>query len=159
MILFCLPSLEDRRVATTPSVERTAGADASRLLSKENAITTAHVEKFAELVAKDPALLAKLGWDKVNADAAAASAAAYIANAVKEAKALGLEFTEEEATAYMEAENKAAAEGELSNSQLEAVAGGKGAPSWMRTAFNFVLSHHPAANLYRKIGVPIPKNI
>jgi len=168
MILFCLPSLEDRRVATTPSVERTAGADASRLLSKENAMTTAHVEKFAELVAKDPALLAKLGLDKVNADAetasasaaaASASAAAFITNAVKEAKALGLEFTEEEATAYMEAENKAAAEGELSNSQLEAVAGGKGAPSWMRTAFNFVLSHHPAANLYRKIGVPIPKNI
>ncbi len=57
----------------------------------------------------------------------------------------------------MEAENKAAAEGELSNPQLEAVAGGKGAPSWMRTAFNFVLRHHPAANLYRKIGVPIPK--
>ena len=33
-------------------------------------MTTAHVEKFAELVAKDPALLAKLGLDKVNADAA-----------------------------------------------------------------------------------------
>ncbi len=28
-------------------------------------------EKFAELVGKDPALLAKLGLDKVNADAAA----------------------------------------------------------------------------------------
>ena len=42
-------------------------------------MTTSHVEKFAELVAKDPALLAKLGLDKVNADAAAASAsvAAY----------------------------------------------------------------------------------
>ena len=29
-------------------------------------MTVAHVEKFAELVAKDPALLAKLGLDKVN---------------------------------------------------------------------------------------------
>ena len=91
-------------------------------------MTTAHVEKFAELVGKDPALLAKLGLDKVNADAAAASAsaAAFITNADKEAKVLGLEFTEDEAHAYMAAEAKAAGSGELSDTQLEAVAGGKG---------------------------------
>ena len=90
-------------------------------------MTIAHVEKFAELVAKDPALLAKLGLDKVNADAAAAaaSAAAFITNAVKEAKALGLEFTESEAKDFMTAEAKAAASGELSDTQLEVVAGGK----------------------------------
>ena len=90
-------------------------------------MTTAHVEKFSELLGKDPALLAKLGLDKVNADAAAvaASAAAFITNAVKEAKALGLEFTVDEAMAYLTAEAKAAARGELSDSQLEAVAGGK----------------------------------
>jgi len=95
-------------------------------------MTTAHVEKFAELVGKDPALLAKLGLDKVNADAAAASAsaAAFIANAVKEAKALGLEFSEDEARGFMDAEAKAAASGELSDTQLEAVAGGKKAKSW-----------------------------
>ena len=89
-------------------------------------MTTAHVEKFAELVAKDPALLAKLGLDKVNADAAAAaaSAAAFLTTAVKEAKALGLQFTEEEARAYMVAAAKAEARGELSDTQLEAVAGG-----------------------------------
>jgi hypothetical protein len=94
---------------------------------KGKVMTVAHVEKFAELVGKDPALLAKLGLDKVNADAAAAfaSAAAFIANAVKEAKAHGLEFTEEEAKAYLAAEAKAAASGELSDTQLEAVAGGK----------------------------------
>ena len=42
--------------------------------------------------------MAKLGLEKVNADAAAAaaSAAAFITNAVKEAKALGLEFNEDE---------------------------------------------------------------
>ena len=91
-------------------------------------MTTSHVEKFAELVGKDPALLAKLGLDKVNADAAAASAsaAAFITNAVKEAKALGLEFTEEEAEAFMVAEATAEASGELSDLQLEAVAGGAG---------------------------------
>ncbi len=89
-------------------------------------MTTAHVEKFAELVGKDPALLAKLGLDKVNADAAAASvsAAAFITNAVKEAKAHGLEFTEEELHAFMAAERTAAGSGELSDTQLEAVAGG-----------------------------------
>ena len=89
-------------------------------------MTTAHFEKFAELVAKDPALLAKLGLDKVNADAAAAasSAAAFITNAVKEAKALGFEFTEEEAQAYFEAEAKTAASGELTDAGLDAVAGG-----------------------------------
>ena len=94
-------------------------------------MTTAHVEKFAELVAKDPALLAKLGLDKVNADAAAASAsaAAFITNAVKEAKAHGLEFSEDEAQAFMAAEAKAAASGELSDRQLEAVAGGKVQPT------------------------------
>ena len=97
-------------------------------------MTTAHVEKFAELVGKDPALLAKLGLDKVNADAAAAaaSAAAFITNAVKEAKALGLEFTEEELNAFMAAERTAAGSGELSDTQLEGVAGGGRGPSPFR---------------------------
>ena len=80
------------------------------------------------LVGNDPALSAKLGLDKVNADAAAAAAgaAAYIPNAVKIAKRLGLEFTEEEAQAFMSAESETAASGELSDTQLEAVAGGIG---------------------------------
>jgi hypothetical protein len=89
-------------------------------------MTTAHVEKYAELVGQDPALLAKLGLDKANADAAAASAsmAAFIANSVKEAKAHGLEFTEGEAHAFIAMEVKKATTGELSDTQLEAVAGG-----------------------------------
>ena len=112
--------------------------DYSHSMTKENAMTTAHVEKFAELVAKDPALLARLGLDKVNADAeaasasaaaASASAAAFITNAVKEAKALGLEFTDEEFQAFMDAEAKAEASGALSDTQLEAVAGGARAPA------------------------------
>ena len=95
-----------------------------------NEIERCFVEKFAELIGKDPELLAKLGVDKVNADAAAASAsvAAYITNAVKEGKALGLRFTEEEVHAFMAAEAKAAASGELSDTQLDAVAGGANNP-------------------------------
>ena len=87
-------------------------------------MTIAHVEKFAEIVNKDPELLAKLGLDKVNADAAAASEAAFITNAVKEAKAHGLELTDEEARAFLAAEAKAVANGELSDTQMETVAGG-----------------------------------
>jgi len=89
-------------------------------------MSKAHVEKFAELVGKDPALQAKLGLDKVNADAAAASvsAAEFITNAVKEAKAHGLEFTGEEFRGFLDAEAKAAASGELSDTQLAEVAGG-----------------------------------
>ena len=109
-------------------------------------MTKAHVEKFAELVSKDPEMLAKIGFDKATADAeaavngndadaavAAASLAAFITKAVKEAKAHGLEFTEEEAHAFMEAEAAAAASGELSDTQLEAVAGGKGGPKFSFT--------------------------
>ena len=72
--------------------------------------------------------MAKLGLDKVNADAAAAaaSAAAFITNAVKEAKAHGLEFTEEEFHAFMAAERTAAESGELSDTQLETVSAGYG---------------------------------
>ena len=64
---------------------------------------------------------------RINADAAAASASAnsFITNAVKEAKAHGLEFTEAEAYAFMADQAAAAARGELSDTQLEAVAGGK----------------------------------
>ena len=89
-------------------------------------MSTAHVEKFAELVSKDPALLAKLGLDKANADAAAApaSAEAFITNAVKEAKSLGLEFSEEEAREFFEKEAKQDDLGELSELMLDAVAGG-----------------------------------
>ena len=109
-------------------------------------MTKAHVEKFTELVSQDPEILAKIGFDKATADAeaavngndadaavAAASLAAFITNAVKEAKAHGLEFTEEEAHAFMEAEAAAAASGELSDTQLEAVAGGKGGPKFSFT--------------------------
>jgi hypothetical protein len=51
--------------------------------------------------------------------------AAFIANAVKEAKAFGLNFTEDEAHAFMANESHAAESGELTGTQLEGVAGGR----------------------------------
>ena len=91
--------------------------------------------------------MAKLGLDKVNADAAAAaaSAAAYITNAVKEAKALGLEFTAEEVRVYMAAELKAEASGELSDTQLDAVAGG----AQINTSRS---NKRPTGSLFNNIG-------
>ena len=69
-------------------------------------MSTSNLEKFASLVRKDPALLTKLGVAKLNADAKTMvdSAGAFLKAAVEEAKALGLEFTEAEALAFMEAD-------------------------------------------------------
>ena len=126
-------------------------------------MTAAHVEKFAEIVSKAPALLAKLGLDKANADAAAASAsmAAFVTNAVNEATALGLEFTEEEAHAFMADQAAAAARGELSDTQLEAVAGGK--LGIQRKSFNQSLTYDPVKrngarfyDLYSKAEILFP---
>ena len=65
-------------------------------------MTTDHQGKYAELVAKARAHVGKHAAAMVSDEAGAASARAapYITNAVKEAKALGLEITEEEAHAY-----------------------------------------------------------
>ena len=103
-------------------------------------MTTAHVEKFAELVGKDPALLATIGIEKLREDAAAAaaSAEAFISNAVLVAKAHGLEFTEDEARDYFAEEFKAQAAGELSDTQLEEVAGGKQAGEDSAAMANYV---------------------
>jgi len=87
-------------------------------------MTAAHVEKFVEIVGNDSALLARIGVYNADADAAAASASSVCANAVKEAKALGLEITEEEFMGYLNSINSVLAGGELVDEQLDAVAGG-----------------------------------
>jgi hypothetical protein len=89
-------------------------------------MTAAHVEKFVEIVGNDSALLARIGVYNADADAdtAAASALSVCANAVKEAKALGLEITEEEFMGYLNSINSVLAGGELVDEQLDAVAGG-----------------------------------
>ena len=87
-------------------------------------MTAAHVEKFVEIVSNDSALLARIGVHNADADVAAASASSVCANAVKEAKALGLEITEEEFMGYLNSINSVLAGGELVDEQLDAVAGG-----------------------------------
>ena len=90
-------------------------------------MSEAHVAKFAEIVGKDPALLARLGVDQVSDEA---TARICVSKAVKEAKAVGLEFTEEEGYGWMKRE--AMPTDELTDSQLEAVAGGKRDSVWSR---------------------------
>ena len=73
------------------------------------------------MVAKDPALLARLGVEQATDEAAARIC---VGKAVKEAKAVGLEFSETEGYEWMRREAKH--NDELTDRQLEAVAGGKG---------------------------------
>ena len=61
-------------------------------------MSIANIETFTEKVASDPALHAKLSAGKVNDYV---SSAAFIDSAVKEARALGLEFSEGEFNAWL----------------------------------------------------------
>ncbi len=94
-------------------------------------MTIAHVEKFAELVGQNPDLYAKFGWEKM-AEVGVKDMPAkveWMASAVNEGKAHGLNFTAEEALTFLSKSFTDAASGELSDLQLEAVAGGKSASS------------------------------
>jgi hypothetical protein len=82
-------------------------------------MSQAHAQKYYDIVAKDPALLDSLGAGTKSADE-------FIARAIAAAKQQGLEFSAEEAKTYLEAQEADSADGELSDQQLEAVAGGKG---------------------------------
>jgi predicted ribosomally synthesized peptide with nif11-like leader len=81
-------------------------------------MSQAHAQKFYEIVAKDPALLESLGEGTNSSDE-------FLAKAVAAAKTQGLEFTVQEARHYVEKEMAKSKDGELSDQQLEAVAGGK----------------------------------
>lgn len=82
-------------------------------------MSQAHIEKFYEIVASDQELFAQLAPE-------GAAANAIAKNAVTAAKEHGLEFSVEDATSWIAAQQAANDNGELSDLQLEAVAGGKG---------------------------------
>ena len=81
-------------------------------------MSQAHIEQFYAIAAKDDALLAKMMEGTNGPDD-------FVANAVKEAKAMGYTFTAEEGSAWIKKQQDIKASGELSDSQLESVAGGK----------------------------------
>ena len=80
-------------------------------------MTTAHVEKFAEMMVNDPALNARVIKHKIDMSV-------FASIAVQEGKALGLVFTAQEFTTFVMAELSTAEAGELSDLELDAVAGG-----------------------------------
>ncbi len=81
-------------------------------------MSQAHIEQFYAIASKDDKLLAKMMEGTSSPDD-------FVANAVKEAKTLGYTFTAEEGSAWIKKQQDIKASGELSDSQLESVAGGK----------------------------------
>ena len=95
-------------------------------------MTKAHVEKFGEVLLSDPDMSEKLGLSKFldtletnDSDAQASSKATFVNNAVEEATSRGLIFSKEEFIENVDVEVLAMQSGELSDLQLESVAGGK----------------------------------
>ena len=82
-------------------------------------MSTAHVEQFIKRAMTDMGMLQRLS-------AGAGSLETYVDLCVKEAKALGYDFTAAEATDYVKQFVETTKKGELSDIQLELVAGGKG---------------------------------
>ena len=94
-------------------------------------MTKAHVEKFSEVLLSDPDMSEKLGLSKFldtletnDSEAQATSKATFVDNAVKEATSRGLIFSKEEFIENVDVEVLAMQSGELSDLQLESVAGG-----------------------------------
>lgn len=84
-------------------------------------MTTAHLEKFIEMIVTDPDLRGRMGRA-----ADETSSSVYINNVMTESKALGLTLSREEVNSWLHLEQARVRrnDGELSDGQLAAVAGG-----------------------------------
>jgi predicted ribosomally synthesized peptide with nif11-like leader len=101
-----------------------------------------HIEKFYEIAANDQALLGQLiGGTSSPED--------FVEKAVAAAKERGLNFSAEEANTWIAAQQAIKANGELSDTQLEDVAGGKG---WLNSA-----SSAYSDFVFNEIGTPVLK--
>ena len=76
------------------------------------------IEKFYNSVAQNPALLNKLTSNAATPDE-------FIDHAIKEASAQGFSITHDEARTWIDSQIAASQNGELTDVQLESVAGGK----------------------------------
>lgn len=81
-------------------------------------MSQAHIEQFYAIASKDQAMFAKM-MEGV------ASPENFVTNAVKVAKEQGFDFSYAEADAWVKKQIELKAGGELSDTQLEQVAGGK----------------------------------
>lgn len=87
-------------------------------------MSQAHIEQFYAIASKDRALFGKMMEGTQGLED-------FVANAVTEARTLGYTFSCEEASAWIKKQQDMHDSGELSDQQLEAVAGGKG-EAWAR---------------------------
>jgi predicted ribosomally synthesized peptide with nif11-like leader len=101
-------------------------------LLEDNDMSQTHIEKFYEIAANDQALLGQLISDT-------SSPEDFVENAVAAAKERGLNFSAEEANTWIAAQQATKANDELSDTQLEGVAGGKGFSGAIDSALEPVL--------------------
>lgn len=85
-----------------------------------------HIEKFYEIIENDDALLQKLADGAESQDQ-------FFDRAVEMAQARGLSFTKQEAFDWAQAQLQQSDDGELSDMQLESVAGGKSSSKTAKT--------------------------
>jgi predicted ribosomally synthesized peptide with nif11-like leader len=102
-------------------------------------MSQAHIEQFYSKAVKDPALINKMLAGTNGPDD-------FVRNAVKEGKSNGFDFSYDEANAWIKEQQRLKASGELSDSQLEAVAGGKGVSSAVNTVVGGVNTANNAVN-------------
>ena len=81
-------------------------------------MSQARIEQFYGKAVKDPALINRIATGTKSPED-------FVRNAVQEGKNQGYEFSYEEADTWIKNQQKMKASGELSDSQLEGVAGGK----------------------------------
>ena len=100
-------------------VAQSCGSEGFALMKKGNkSMSSSHVEQFIKRAMTDMGMLQRLS-------AGAGSLETYVDLCVKEAKSLGYDFTAAEATNYVKQFVETSKKGELSDIQLELVAGGK----------------------------------
>ncbi|MBT4838146.1 MAG: hypothetical protein HON94_12450 [Methylococcales bacterium] len=81
-------------------------------------MSEAHIEKFYEMASKDKAMFTEMLKGTSGPDE-------FITNVVSKAKERGFDFSHKEASGWVMKQQQIKANGELSDAQLEGVAGGK----------------------------------
>jgi hypothetical protein len=95
------------------------GSPTQSHIHQEIAMSQAHIEQFYSKAVKDPAIINSIF-------SGATGPKDFAQSAVKIGKQNGFDFTAAEADAWITKQQEIKAKGELSDSQLESVAGGKG---------------------------------
>jgi hypothetical protein len=118
-------------------------------------MSQAHIEQFYSKALNDPAILNAILADTKDE-------AGFPASAAKVGKAHGFDFTADEADAWIKKQQAAKARGELSDSQLEGVAGGKGTSSNTTSAGLWAQGNVDAGEAYnpnQSLGTQITSGI